>query len=56
MILRIQTNFSFERASDGGARGLMIVDETKKEWSLAERDAAIEEIASLAEDIQRRNG
>jgi UDP-N-acetylmuramate dehydrogenase len=44
--LRIQTSFSLKQTSDEGLKALMVVDEIKKELSLRERDAAIEEIAA----------
>jgi UDP-N-acetylenolpyruvoylglucosamine reductase len=44
--LRIQTSFSLKQLSDEGMKALMVVDEIKKELSLRERDAAIEEIAA----------
>jgi UDP-N-acetylmuramate dehydrogenase len=44
--LRIQTSFSLKQTSGEGLKTLMVVDEIKKELSLRERDAAIEEIAA----------
>jgi len=44
--LRIQTIFSLKQTVDEGMQALMVVDEVKKELSLRERDAAIEEIAA----------
>ncbi|MDT5063637.1 MAG: UDP-N-acetylmuramate dehydrogenase [Acidobacteriota bacterium] len=44
--MRIQTSFSLKQTSDEGLKALMVVDEIKKELSLRERDAAIEEIAA----------
>lgn len=44
--MRIQTSFSLKQTSDEGMKALMVVDEIKRELSLRERDAAIEEIAA----------
>jgi UDP-N-acetylmuramate dehydrogenase len=44
--VRIQTDFSLRLTSDEVLKTLMVVDEVKKELSLQERDAAIEEIAA----------
>ena len=44
--MRIQTSFSLKRTLDEQWGASMIVDEAKKELTLRERDAAIEEIAA----------
>jgi UDP-N-acetylmuramate dehydrogenase len=44
--LRIQTSFSLKRTAGDGTTSVMVVDEVKKELTLSERDAAIEEIAA----------
>jgi len=44
--LRIQTSFSLKQTVDDGTHGVMVVEAVKKELTLMERDAAIEEIAA----------
>jgi UDP-N-acetylmuramate dehydrogenase len=44
--LRIQTSFSLKQTLDDGTHGVMVVEAVKKELTLQERDAAIEEIAA----------
>ncbi|HEV7375077.1 MAG TPA: UDP-N-acetylmuramate dehydrogenase [Pyrinomonadaceae bacterium] len=44
--MRIQTIFSLKQTPGDGMQAVMVVDEVKKELSLRERDAAIEEIAA----------
>jgi UDP-N-acetylmuramate dehydrogenase len=53
--LRIQTSFSLKQTSGEGLKALMVVDEVKKELSLRERDAAIEEIAARR-DVRAERG
>lgn len=44
--MRIQTSFSLKQTLDDGTHGVMVVEAVKKELTLQERDAAIEEIAA----------
>ena len=44
--MRIQTSFSLKQTVDDGTHGVMVVEAVKKELTLMERDAAIEEIAA----------